>query len=176
MIPFSIHAPELYTNRGLFQVYQSPNDQTESTARRCAQFFKGYHPVIIDCGDTTSTKGSFTSTYRRQLEIADVPYSITNLKSSDANFAKAFVKDQPNLVILNTARSRELLAAFGRLGDIKINNPGIQISMFGYTEWMIPHRLRPCAVLPARPAQVRYDLRRCSRPFRLSAPADAAEV
>ena len=128
---------ELYTNRGLFQVYQSPNDQTESTARRCAQFFKGYHPVIIDCGDTTSTKGSFTSTYRRQLEIADVPYSITNLKSSDANFAKAFVKDQPNLVILNTARSRELLAAFGRLGDIKINNPGIQISMFGYTEWMM---------------------------------------
>lgn len=137
VIPFSIHAPELYTNRGLFQVYQSPNDQTESTARRCAQFFKGYHPVIIDCGDTTSTKGSFTSTYRRQLEIADVPYSITNLKSSDANFAKAFVKDQPNLVILNTARSRELLAAFGRLGEIKINNPGIQISMFGYTEWMM---------------------------------------
>ena len=39
VIPFSIHAPELYTNRGLFQVYQSPNDQTESTARRCAQFF-----------------------------------------------------------------------------------------------------------------------------------------
>jgi len=137
VIPFSIHAPELFTNRNLFQVYQSPNDQTETTARRCAQFFKGYHPVIIDCGDSTSTKGSFTSTYRRQLEIADIPYSITNLKSSDANFAKAFVKDKPNLVILNTARSRELIATFGRLGDVKITNPAIQIAMFGYTEWMM---------------------------------------
>lgn len=137
MIPFSIHAPELYINRNIFQIYQSPNDQTESTARRCAQFFKDYHPVVIDCGDSTSTKGSFTSTYRRQLEIADIPYSITSLNSSDANFAKAFVKDKPNLVILNTARSRELIAAFGRLGEIKNSNPAIQIAMFGYTEWMM---------------------------------------
>lgn len=137
VIPFSIHAPELYINRNIFQIYQSPNDQTESTARRCAQFFKDYHPVVIDCGDSTSTKGSFTSTYRRQLEIADIPYSITSLNSSDANFAKAFVKDKPNLVILNTARSRELIAAFGRLGEIKNSNPAIQIAMFGYTEWMM---------------------------------------
>lgn len=137
VIPFSIHAPELYINRNIFQIYQSPNDQTESTARRCAQFFKDYHPVVIDCGDSTSTKGSFTSTYRRQLEIADIPYSITSLNSSDANFAKAFVKDKPNLVILNTARSRELIAAFGRLGEIKNSYPAIQIAMFGYTEWMM---------------------------------------
>ena len=137
VIPFSIHAPELYTNRNIFQVYQAPNEQVESTARRCAQFFKDYHPVIIDCGDTTSTKGSFTSTYRRQLEIEDVKYSLTSLKSSDVNFANAFVKDKRNLVVLNTARSRDLISVFGRLNDIKKNNPDIQIAMFGYTEWMM---------------------------------------
>ena len=137
VIPFSIHAPELYTNRNIFQIYQAPNELTENTARRCATFFKNYHPVIIDCGDSTSTKGSFTATYRRQLEINNVQYSLTSLKSSDTNFANAFVKDKPNLVILNTARSREMIAVFGRLGELKILNPGIQISTFGYTEWMI---------------------------------------
>ena len=137
VIPFSIYAPEIFSNRGMFQVYQSTNDQTESTIRRCVQYFKDYHPVVIDCGDTTSTKGSFTFPYRRQLEIADIPYSITNLKSSDTYFAMAFVKDKPNLVILNTARSRELISVFGRLNDMKAKNPGIQIAMFGYTEWMM---------------------------------------
>ena len=137
LIPFSIHAPELYTNRHIFQVYQAPNELTESTARRCANYFKDYHPIIVDCADSTSTKGSFTSTYRRQLEINDIKYSLTSLKSTDVNFANAFVKDKPNLVILNTARSRDMTAVFGRLGEIKINNPGIQISVFGYMEWMM---------------------------------------
>ncbi len=137
VIPFSIHAPEIYTNRNLFQVYQVPNDQVETTARRCVEWFKDYHPIIIDCGDTTSTKGAFTSTYRRQLEVRDIKYNITSLKSSELNFASAFVKNQPNLVILNTARSPELLSAFGRLSAVKAANPDIQISMFGYTEWMM---------------------------------------
>lgn len=137
VIPFSIKAPEIYFNRNIFQVYQMPNEQTETTARRCVEWFKGYHPIIVDCGDTTSTKGSFTATYRRQLEVKDIQYSLTSLKSSDANFASAFMKDKPNLVVLNTARSPELLSVFGRLSAIKVNNPDMQISMFGYTEWMM---------------------------------------
>jgi hypothetical protein len=137
VIPFSIHAPELLTNRNIFQIYQNPDDLSESTARRCAQWFKDYHPIIIDCGDATSTKGAFTSAYRRQLEIMDVKYNLTSLKSSNVDFAKAFVKDKPNLVILNTARSQDLIAVFGRLNEIREDAPGIQISMFGYTEWMM---------------------------------------
>ena len=137
VIPFSIHAPELYSNRNIFQIYQVQNDIYESTARRCADWFKDYHSIIVDCGDTTSTKGAFTFTYRRHLEVRDIPYSITSLKSSDHMFAKAFVKDKPNLVILNTGRSPELLSVFGRLSAIKAANPDIQISMFGYTEWMM---------------------------------------
>lgn len=137
VIPFSIHAPELLTNRNIFQIYQNPDDLLESTARRCAQWFKDYHPVIIDCADATSTKGAFTTAYRRQLEILDVKYNLTSLKSSDVDFTKAFVKDKPNLVILNTARSQDLIAVFGRLNEIREDVPGIQISMFGYTEWMM---------------------------------------
>lgn len=137
VIPFSIHAPELLTNRNIFQIYQNPDDLTESTARRCAQWFKDYHPVIIDCADATSTKGAFTAAFRRQLEVMDVKYNLTSLKSANVDFAKAFVKDKPNLVILNTARSQDLLAVFGRLNEIREDVPEIQISMFGYTEWMM---------------------------------------
>lgn len=136
VVPFSIHAPEVYSNRNIFQIYQTPNDLTESTARRCAEWFKDSHIIVVDCADSTSTKGAFTAMLRRQLEVADRRYSLTSLKSSDANFAAAFVKDQPNVVVLNSARSRDLLAAFGRLSAIKASQPEVQISMFGYTEWL----------------------------------------
>ena len=137
VVPFSIQAPEVFTNRQIFQVYQMPNEQVETTARRCVEWFKDYHPIIIDCADSASTKGPFTSTYRRLLEVKDIKYSLTSLKSSEQNFTNAFVKDKPNLVILNTARSPELLSTFGRLSAVKVANPDIQISMFGYTEWMM---------------------------------------
>jgi hypothetical protein len=78
VIPFSIHAPEVYTNRHVFQIYQVPNDQVETTARRCAEWFKDYHPIVVDCGDSTSTKGPFTSNYRRQLEVRDIKYNIVS--------------------------------------------------------------------------------------------------
>lgn len=137
VIPFSIHAPELLKNRHIFQIYQSPDDLTESTARRCAQWFKDYHPVIIDCADATSTKGGFTTAFRRQLELLDIKYNLTSLKSENADFTKAFIKDKRNLVILNTARSQDLIAVFGRLNEVREDIPDIQISMFGYTEWMM---------------------------------------
>lgn len=137
VVPFSIQAPELYSNRNIFQIYQMPNELTESTARRCADWFSDYHFVVVDCGDSTSTKGSFTSTLRRQLEMKGRQYSLTSLKSSDTNFFGAFLKNQPNLVVLNTARSPELLQTLTRLNAIKMSNPGVMISMFGYTEWLM---------------------------------------
>ncbi len=137
VVPFSIHAPELYSNRHIFQVYQAPNELTESTARRCAEWFKDYHFVVVDCGDSTSTKGSFTSTLRRQLEVKGHQYSLTSLTSADASFKNAFVAGQRNMVVLNTEHSPELLSALSRLNAVRNGNPNLQISMFGYTEWLM---------------------------------------
>ena len=138
VIPFSINAPDVYTNRHIFQVYQNPNEQNESTVRRFCEWFKDYHPVIVDCGDSTSTKGMFTSALRRSLEQRGIKYSITNLKqSSDAAFLKAFATEKKNVVVLNTARSPELNATFGRLSAVATTAPDLHISMFGYTEWMM---------------------------------------
>ena len=137
LIPFSINAPELYTNSNLFQVYQSPTDINEATISKFLQRFEGYNTVIIDCNDTTSKKGIFTMGLRRRMETMGREYNITNLKSSEAYFAKAFSKTKSNVVILNTGRSPELNLAFAKLNNFSINNPGIDISMFGYTEWMM---------------------------------------
>ncbi|MBP3789131.1 MAG: peptidoglycan-binding protein LysM [Prevotella sp.] len=138
LIPFSINAPDLYTNRNLFQVYQSPNALNDATARRFSDWFKDYHPVIIDCGDTTSTKGAFTSVLRRTLEQKGMKYSITNLKhSSNAAFMRSFDVNKKNVVVLNTGRSPELNATFGRLSAVSSANPDIHIAVFGYTEWMM---------------------------------------
>ena len=137
LIPFSINAPELYTNSNLFQVYQSPTDINEATISKFLQRFEGYNTVIIDCNDTTSKKGIFPMGLRRRMETMGREYNITNLKSSEAYFAKAFSKTKSNVVILNTGRSPELNLAFAKLNNFSINNPGIDISMFGYTEWMM---------------------------------------
>lgn len=138
LIPFSINAPDLYTNRNLFQVYQSPNALNDAIARRFSDWFKDYHPVIIDCGDTTSTKGAFTSVLRRTLEQKGMKYSITNLKhSSNAAFMRSFDVNKKNVVVLNTGRSPELNATFGRLSAVSSANPDIHIAVFGYTEWMM---------------------------------------
>ncbi|MGN1228818.1 MAG: LysM peptidoglycan-binding domain-containing protein [Prevotella sp.] len=137
LIPFSINAPELFTNSNLFQVYQSPTDINEATIDKFLKRFEGYNTVIIDCNDTTSKKGIFTMGLRRRMETMGREYNITNLKSSEPYFAKAFSKKKPNVVILNTGRSPELNLAFAKLNNFSINNPGINISMFGYTEWMM---------------------------------------
>lgn len=138
VIPFSINAPDLYSNRNMFQVWQSPSSLNEVTARRFSEWFKDYHPVIVDCADSTSTKGAFTAALRRQLEYKGVRYSLTSLKqSSDTDFLKAFDTNKRNVVVLNTARSPELNAAFGRLSAVSTANPDLHIAMFGYTEWMM---------------------------------------
>ena len=137
VIPFSINAPELFTNRNIFQIYQSPNSFNELVIDQFMRQFDGYHPVIVDCNDTTSQKGIFTFGLRRKLETQGIEYGITNLKSSEANFARSFSKTQPNVVILNTGRSPELRVAFAKLNGMVTNYPGLKITMFGYTEWMM---------------------------------------
>ncbi len=137
LIPFSINAPELQSNPNLFQVYQSPTDFNESVISRFLDKFAGYHTVFIDCNDTTSRKGIFTFGLRRRMETMGRSHSITNLKSSDAYFSKAFSRVMPNVVILNTGRSPELNVAFAKLNNLTMNDSKVSVSMFGYTEWMM---------------------------------------
>jgi hypothetical protein len=136
VIPFSINAPQLTTNRNIFQVWQSPTTINEETINRFMQRFKDYHPVFIDCNDTTSNKGIFTFGLRRQLEQQGIEYAVTNLRSSEDNFAKAFSQMKQNIVILNTGRSQELGVAFSKINGLKVKNPDLDISMFGYTDWL----------------------------------------
>ena len=136
LIPCSISSTELYDNSNIFQVYQNGNTLNESYVYRFYQRFKDCHPVIIDCNDTTSTKGGFTSALRRKLEQEGITYSITNLKSSEAMFQKCFATGQRNMVILNTGRSAELNVAFAKLNGLVMTNPKVQVSMFGYPEWL----------------------------------------
>ena len=137
LIPFSINSQEIYNNYNLFQAYQNGNQLNEAYVQRFMQRFKDCHPVLIDCNDSTSTKGGFTTVLRRRLEQEGIAYSITNLKSSEAMFKKAFAMNQRNIVILNTSRSTELNVAFAKLNGMLTTTPGILVTMFGYTEWLM---------------------------------------
>ena len=136
VIPFSINAPELYVNRHIFQIYQNPNEQNESTARRFAEWFKDYHPIVVDCGDAASTKGAFTAMVRRQLEARGIEYSLTSMNSAPENFNRAFSSRKQNVVLLNSARLTDMNALFGKLSAVSVANPNMAISVFGYAEWM----------------------------------------
>ena len=137
VIPFSISAPQLVTNRNIFQIWQSPTNINDATITHFLEKFNGYHPVFIDCNDSTSKKGNFTFGLRRQLENRQIEYHVTNLKSSEDAFSKAFSQTKPNIVILNTGRSPELGVAFAKINGLKYNQPNLNISMFGYTEWLM---------------------------------------
>ena len=136
LIPFSIHSNDVYDNGNLFQVFQNGNTLNQAYAYRFCQRFKDAHPVVIDCNDTTSTKGGFTSALRRQMEQEGMKYAITNLKSSEELFKKSFSTTQRNVVILNTQRTQELSVAFAKLNGLLATAPGIQITLFGYREWL----------------------------------------
>ena len=136
VIPFSINAPQLLTNPNIFQIWQSPTNVTNSSIDRYLENFKDYHPVFIDCNDSTSRKFPFTSGLRRQLDNRGIVYNITNLKSSEEYFSKAFSRTQKNIVILNTGRSQELGVAFAKLNGLLLKEPTLEISMFGYPEWL----------------------------------------
>ncbi|MBR4920195.1 MAG: LysM peptidoglycan-binding domain-containing protein [Prevotella sp.] len=136
-IPFSINTHETLVNRNIFQVYQAHSEQNELFISHFMDSFSDTHPVFIDCNDTTSQKGIFTFGLRRRLEAKDIAYKITNLNSSEAAFFKSFDVNKRNMVILNTARSKELNAAMAKLNGLRLSHPELQISVFGYTEWML---------------------------------------
>ena len=137
LIPFSIVAPELKTNPNIFQVYQNQEQLTETTIDRFMERFKGHHAVIIDCNDSTSKKGMFTAPLRKRMEEAGMTYTLTNTKSTEGMFAKAFSLSKPNVVILNTGRSPELNLVMAKLDNLTMNHVNMNISLFGYTEWMM---------------------------------------
>lgn len=137
LIPFSINAPQLADNKYIYQVYQSRTFQDDATINHFVKGFKKHHVVIIDCNDSTSQKGSFTAALRRQIEQENMECSITNLKSTEGDFSKAFSRTKANVVILNTGRSPELGIAFSKLNGLKVTDPDLVINMFGYTEWLM---------------------------------------
>ena len=137
VIPFSINAPQLTTNRNIFQIWQSPTSVNEQTITHFMERFKDYHPVFIDCNDSTSKKGTFTTGLRRELEQKGIEYSLTNLKSGEDNFKKAFSQKKQNIVILNTGRSQELGVAFSKINGLKATDPELDITMFGYNDWLM---------------------------------------
>ena len=137
MIPFSINSPEVFTNAQLFQVYQNGNVLNDGYVARFYERYKNYHTVIIDCNDTTSTKGGFTSALRRKLEMEGKKYSITNLRSGESLFQKSFSTTEPNVVVLNTSRSQELNVAFAKLNGMTMTRSQIQVAVFGYPEWLM---------------------------------------
>lgn len=137
VIPFSISGNDVASNDHIFQVYQSQLQQTNAAVSAFVERFKGGHVVIIDCNDVTSTKGMFTSALRQKLESVGISYSITNLKSSEEMFAKAFSPTKQNIVVLNTSRSPELNLTLAKMNGMKVTRPSLKISMFGYTEWLM---------------------------------------
>ena len=137
LIPFSINSNEVFDNGNLFQVFQNGNQTNNSYVFRFYQRFKDSHVVIIDCNDSTSTKGSFTTVLRRKLDQEGASYSLTNLKSGETKFKQSFSTTKHNVVVLNTSRSQELNVAFAKLNGLLMTSPTLQISMFGYPEWLM---------------------------------------
>lgn len=137
VIPFSINGDDVARYRQIWQVWQSPdrlnNDAIEAYLKR----FPKAHPVFIDCNDTASRKGIFTFGLRNRLENQNIAYSITNLNNSEGMFAKAFRMGQQNVVVLNSGRSAALSVALAKLQSLKNLNPSLQITLFGYTEWLM---------------------------------------
>jgi len=137
VIPFSISSDEALRNRNIFQVYQNDVDFNGSVIDKYMDRFKDYHAVFIDCNDAESRKGIFTIPLRREMSNKGVDYSITNLTSDDAAFKKAFSKKKRNMVILNTGKSPELRQVIAKLDKVKAAEPKLEISLFGYTEWLM---------------------------------------
>ena len=137
VIPFSIWGDEVSRNSEIFQVYQSLDELNNASIDAFISRFGNLHPVFIDCNDSTSKKGIFTFGLRNRLNARGVKYSITNLKSNEELFSKAFSRTQPNVVVLNTGRSPELTVAIAKLKALVASNPGVVVSLFGYTEWLM---------------------------------------
>ena len=141
VIPFSINGGDVETNSHIFQVYQSKVLTAELSASAFMNRFKDAHPVFVDCNDSTSDKGIFTSALRQRLQAAGITYNITNLRSSAEMFAKAFSQSKQNVVILNTGRSPQLNSTLAKLNVLRASFPNVKIALFGYNEWLMYKRV-----------------------------------
>lgn len=137
VIPFSITGNDVDYNQNIFQVYQDNTRFNSSAITAYIERFSDSHPVFIDCNDSTSRKGDFTSSLRKVLDAKKIAYNITNIKSPDDSFVKAFSRSKQNVVILNSNHYKELSSALAKLDRMSSLYPGFVISMFGYTEWLI---------------------------------------
>ncbi len=137
VIPFSISATDVQTNDHVYQVYQ-PN---ETLNRKAISAFVGRfadaHVIVIDCNDSTSQKGAYTSALRQEIYARNISCSVTSLASSDEAFRAAFDRTKTNVLVLNTARSPELNLVFRRLNELTAIEPTVAIAMYGYTEWLM---------------------------------------
>ncbi len=118
-------------------MYQSPDVLNEAAIKAFINRFGKAHPVFVDCNDKTSTKGKFTFGLRKELESRNVAYSVTNVTSSLDLFAKAFDRTKQNVVILNSGRSPELTKVLDKLDELNKTYPGLVMSLYGYTEWLM---------------------------------------
>lgn len=137
VIPFSITGNEVEKNPNVFQVYQSPQFFAQQTVKYFIERFQGSHVVVVDCNDAKSDKGVFTMALRMALAEKGMTCSITNLTNSGEYFSKAFSRQKPNVVVLNTGRSPELNTVIAKLDQLKMDQPGVKISLFGYTDWLM---------------------------------------
>lgn len=137
VIPFSIGGQPTQRHDCVWQVYQSNAEIDAVAANRFLERFATYHPVIVDCGDPASTKAPFTAALRSELDKKGVRYSLTSLNTSDNDFAKAFDLSRPNIVVLNTEHSPKLNDTFAKLNILSAANKNLNISVLGYTEWLM---------------------------------------
>ena len=137
VIPFSINGDDVQAYRQIFQVYQPADMQNQDAVNAFLERFPNHHAVFIDCNDSTSRKGLFTMNLRKQLEAKGRTFNITNLKTSDDIFLKAFSRNKPNVVVLNTGRSPELNQTLAKLDQLRQHDAGIAVALFGYTDWLM---------------------------------------
>ena len=137
VIPFSISGDEVEHYEQIFQVYQSQSQQNQDAINAFLERFPNHHAVFIDCNDSTSRKGLFTMNLRKQLEAKGRSFNITNLKTSDEAFQKAFSRTKPNVVVLNTGRSPELNQTLAKLDQLRQRDAGVAVALFGYIDWLM---------------------------------------
>lgn len=137
VVPFSINGDHVTDNANIFQVYQRPADLDNMAINCFVDRFRTNNIIIVDCNDEKSTKATFMNSLRSKMEESKVRYNVTNLTSSEESFSKAFSATKPNVVILNTGRSPQLNEVFRRLNALTTANPKLEVSMFGYIDWLL---------------------------------------
>ena len=137
VIPFSIGGDDVNHYPQIFQVYQDTEHQTQDAVNAFMERFPNNHVVFIDCNDSTSRKGIFTTALRKQLEEKKLSYNITNLNTADDLFQKAFNRSKTNVVVINTGRSPELNQTLAKLDRLRSRDAGVALALYGYTDWLM---------------------------------------